>query len=199
VGLPRPDQLPSPQARFNGNPSLSGHKGGHDTDLRAMAESGITLVGRIAAIEGDRMTIAPGLAATLRQIDDFFRVRFQGLIDKFVDLIGEDAPPDDNVWSTHEPPEPESLDLGRAGISTVLWTSGFRPDYRWIDAPVTDDMGLPRTDRGVSAVPGLFFVGALWQTNQLSATLFGPRVDSRHIGEAMGLTLPEEEPLAASS
>jgi hypothetical protein len=57
-------------------------------------------------------------------------------------------------------------------------------------------MGLPRTNRGVSDVPGLFFVGALWQTNQLSATLFGPRVDGRHIAEAMGLTLPDEESLA---
>jgi hypothetical protein len=47
----------------------------------------------------------------------------------------------------------------------------------------------------VSEVPGLFFVGALWQTNQASATLFGPRVDGRHVAESMGLTLPAEEVL----
>lgn len=192
VGLPRPDQLPSLQARFNGNPSLSGHKGGHTTDLRAMATGGIRLIGRIETVDGERLTIAPGLGATLRQVDESFGLRFQRLIDRFVEVSGEDAPPDDNIWSTYEPPELESLDLGRTGISTVLWTSGFRPDYRWIDAPVTDDMGLPRTNRGVSDVPGLFFVGALWQTNQLSATLFGPRVDGRHVAAAMGLTLPEE-------
>ena len=56
-------------------------------------------------------------------------------------------------------------------------------------------MGLPRAARGVSAVPGLFFAGALWQTNQVSATLFGPHVDGRHVAEAMDLTLPEEPPL----
>jgi putative flavoprotein involved in K+ transport len=192
VGLPRPDQLPSLQARFNGNPSLSGHKGGHNTDLRAMAAGGITLIGRIDGVEGERLGIAPGLGATLRQIDESFGVRFQRLIDAFVEVSGEDAPPDDNVWSTYEPPEPESLDLGRAGISTVLWTSGFRPDYGWIAAPITDDMGLPRAPGGVSDVPGLFFVGALWQTNQLSATLFGPRVDGRNVARAIGLSLPDD-------
>jgi putative flavoprotein involved in K+ transport len=195
VTLPTFDQLPSPHARFNGNPSLSGHKGGHSTDLRAMAESGITLVGRIDRVEGERLRLAPGLGVTLDRIDAFFGERFQPIIDRFIDAAGEAAPPDDNVWSSFEPPQPEVLDLGRAGISTVLWTSGFRPDYSWIDAPVTDEMGLPRTSRGAGDVPGLYFVGALWQTNQTSATLFGPHVDGRRVGEAMGLALPAEEPV----
>jgi putative flavoprotein involved in K+ transport len=199
ASLPSVDQLPTPMARFNGNPSLSGHKGGHSTDLRAMAESGITLVGRIAGVEGERLAFAPGLSATLEQIDGFFGEKFQPLIDKYIEVAGEDVTPDDNVWSTYQPPEPESLDLAAAGISTALWTSGFRPDYSWIDAPVTDEMGLPRTRRGVSDVPGLYFVGALWQSNQLSATLFGPRVDSRHIAEAMGLRLPAEQRVAATA
>jgi putative flavoprotein involved in K+ transport len=197
VTLPTLEQLPGPWARFNGNPSLSGHKGGHSTDLRAMAESGIKLVGRIGGVDGERLALDPGLASTLEAIDRFFGEKFQPVIDRFIEAAGEDAPADDNVWSTYEPPEPESLDLGRAGISTVLWTSGFRPDYGWIDAPITDDMGLPRTRRGVSEVAGLYFVGSLWQTNQLSATLIGPRVDSRHVATAMGLRLPEEAPVGA--
>ena len=199
ASLPTPDQLPTPMARFNGNPSLSGHKGGHNTDLRAMAESGITLVGRIAGVDGERLALAPGLGATLSQIDRFFDEKFQPIIDKYIELAGEAVTPDENAWSSYEPPEPDALDLRRAGISTVLWTSGFRPDYTWIDAPITDDMGLPRTRRGVSEVPGLYFVGALWQTNQLSATLFGPWLDSRHIAEAMGLRLPAGEPVAATT
>jgi putative flavoprotein involved in K+ transport len=198
IRLPRVDQLPSPRARFNGNPSLSGHKGGHSTDLRAMAESGIKLVGRIQDVEGEKLRLAPGLGGTLEQIDAFFKVRFQDDIDRFIALSGEAVTADENVWSRFEPPEPETLDLARAGISTVLWTSGFRPDYSWIDAPITDELGLPRTKRGVSEIPGLYFVGSLWQTNQLSATLIGPRVDGGHVAAAMGLALPEEEPVATS-
>jgi putative flavoprotein involved in K+ transport len=195
AGLPTPDQLPSPQARFNGNPSLSGHKGGHSTDLRAMAESGIRLLGRIDRVEGEKVILAPGLAATLDRVAAVFGERLQPSIDRFIVAAGEDAPPDDNAWSSYAPPELETVDLRRAGISSVIWTSGFRPDYSWIDGPVTDDMGLPRAARGVSDVPGLFFAGALWQTNQVSATLFGPHVDGRHVAGAMGLTLPDEEPL----
>jgi putative flavoprotein involved in K+ transport len=196
AGLPSPDQLPSPQARLNGNPSLSGHKGGHDTDLRAMAASGITLLGRIDRVEGETLRLAPGLSATLDRIAAFFGERFQPLMDQFIEVAGEDAPPDDHAWSTYAPPELDTLDLRRAGISSVIWTSGFRPDYSWIDAPVTDEMGLVRAARGVSDVPGLFFAGTLWQTNQLSATLLGPHVDGRHVAQAMGLILPDEEPLA---
>jgi putative flavoprotein involved in K+ transport len=196
VTLPAVDQLPSPMARFAGNAALSGHKGGHSTDLRAMAASGITLVGRIDRVDGERLALAPGLPATLDRVAAVFPERVQPVIERLIAATGDDAPADDTEWSTFEPPEPEALDLGRAGISTVLWTSGFRPDYRWIDAPVTDEMGLPRASRGVSEVPGLYFVGALWQTNQVSATLFGPRVDGRHVAGAMGLTLPEEEPVA---
>jgi putative flavoprotein involved in K+ transport len=196
VTLPSVDQLPSPAARFNGNPALSGHKGGHSTDLRAMAESGVTLVGRIDRVDGDRLSLAPGLSATLDKVAAVFPERFQGLIDRYIEAAGEDAPRDDSAWSTFEPPEPCELHLGRAGISAVLWASGFRPDYGWIDALVTDEMGLPRARRGVSDVPGLYFAGALWQTNQASATLLGPQVDGRHVAEAMGLTLPDEEAVA---
>jgi putative flavoprotein involved in K+ transport len=191
--LPTVDQLPSPQARFAGNAALSGHKGGHATDLRAMAESGMTLLGRIDGVEGGRLRLAPGLSATLDRVAASFGERFQPVVERYIAASGEVAPPDDNEWSTFEPTELEGVDLGRAGISTVLWTSGFRPDYGWIDAPITDEMGLPRTRRGVSEVPGLYFVGALWQTNQASATLFGPQVDGRHVAQAMGLTLPADE------
>ena len=196
ASLPSADQLPSPQARLNGNPSLSGHKGGHDTDLRAMAASGITLLGRIDRVEGETLRLAPGLSATLERIAAFFGERFKPLMDRFIEVAGLDVPPDENAWSTYAPPELEALDLRRAGISSVIWTSGFRPDYSWIRAPVTDEMGLVQAVRGASVVPGLFFAGALWQTNQLSATLLGPHVDGRHVAQAMGLILPDEEPLA---
>ncbi|MFL5776528.1 MAG: NAD(P)-binding domain-containing protein [Chloroflexota bacterium] len=194
ASLPTPEQLPTPAARFAGNPSLSGHKGGHSTDLRAMAGSGIRLVGRIDAVEGERLGLASGLSATLERIDAFFAERFQPLIEKFIAGSGEDCPLDDNEWSSFQPPELDELDLARAGIASVVWTSGFRPDYSWIDAPITDDFGLPRTRHGVSEVPGLYFAGALWQTNQLSATLFGPRVDGHHIAAAMGIKPSADEP-----
>jgi putative flavoprotein involved in K+ transport len=196
VSLPTVDQLPDPRARFAGNPHMSGHKGGHSTDLRAMAASGMTLLGRIEGVDdGDRLRLAPDLTTNLDRAAALFGERFQPVIERFIAASGEDVPPDDNHWSDFQPPVPAELDLGRAGVSTVIWTSGYRPNYGWLDFPILDEMGLPRTRRGVSEVPGLYFVGSLWQTNQVSATLFGPHVDSRHIAEAMGLSLPEEAPV----
>jgi putative flavoprotein involved in K+ transport len=193
VTLPSVDKLPSPGARFAGNAALSGHKGGHSTDLRAMGASGITLLGRIDAVDGELVRFTPGLPQTLDRVAGFFGQNVEPLFDDYLAATGDSFPEDDNVWSDFEPPELAELDLERAGISSVLWASGFRPDYRWIDFAILDDMGLPRTQRGVSEVPGLFFVGQLWQTNQASATLFGPRLDAPHIAGAMGLTLPDGE------
>ena len=85
------------------------------------------------------------------------------------------------------------LNLSDAGISTVLWTSGYRFDYGWIEVPIFDAMGFPRQRRGVTEVPGLYFIGSLWQHNQGSATLFGMELDARALAERMGLTPPGNE------
>jgi putative flavoprotein involved in K+ transport len=58
-------------------------------------------------------------------------------------------------------------------VSTIIWATGFRPDYSWVQAPVFDDRGLPVHQRGVTAVPGLYFLGLRWQQTQGSALLGG--------------------------
>ena len=80
-------------------------------------------------------------------------------------------------------PERTELDLRAEGITSVLWTTGYRMDHAWIEAPIADAQGIPRQHRGVSEIPGLYFIGLLWQHSQASATLFGPtstRRTSRH-------------------
>ena len=173
VSLPTPAQLPDLRMRLACNPHLSGHGGGHDTNLREMATHGLRLAGHLRGMDGERVTFAEDLADSLAFADRFFDERFVPLITKYVDAAGIDAGPDERVPFDFEPPEVPSLDLAAEGISTVLWTSGFRPDYSWIDLPVTDDMGFARTTDGVTDVPGLAFIGALWMRDQGSATIFG--------------------------
>jgi putative flavoprotein involved in K+ transport len=185
--LPTVAMLPDPRARFAGNPSWSGHDGGHDTNLREFAARGMTLLGRIERVEGDWLDLAPDLGSNLRRADGFFDERFKSLFDRYIEAAGIDAPPDDRVQLDFEPPEIERLDLARAGISTVLWTTGYRLDYGWIDLPIFDEFGYPRQQRGVTEVPGLYFVGLIWQHNQLSATLVGASVEAEHVAERMGL------------
>lgn len=187
VTLPTVDMLPSPRAKFAGNPSWSGHGGGHDTNLREFSQRGITVLGRIERVEGDRLRIAADLEANLQRADSFFDERFKSLIDRYIQAAGIDAPADDRVPIDAIPAAIEELELARAGISTVLWATGYRLDYSWIDLPIFDEFGYPRQNRGVAEIPGLYFAGLLWQHNQLSATLPGASIETRHVAEQMGL------------
>lgn len=100
--------------------------------------------------------------------------------------------PDDRELFLHDPPVPAELDLDREGISTVLWTTGYGRDYGWIVPPITDELGFPRQRLGMSEVPGLAFIGLLWQRNQGSATLFGIGTDARELARQLGLPLAED-------
>jgi putative flavoprotein involved in K+ transport len=193
VELPTVDQLPDPRTRLMGNPHLSGHGGGHDTNLRQFAATGMTLLGRIESVSSERLSLADDLAVNLARADAFFGDRFQALCDRFIDGSGIEAPPDDRVPFDFEPAAARDLDLADRGISSVIWTTGYRLDYGWIDMPILDELGFPRNRRGVTEVPGLFFLGLLWQRNQLSATLMGPAVDARQVAQAMGLPPVDSE------
>ncbi len=188
VGLPTVDNLPDPRLRFASNPHLSGHHGGHETDLRRLAAGGMTLVGRVANSDGRRLHFAPGLSVSLDRADGFFGERLQPLIERYIALAGVEVPPDDGRQrSRFDPAEIGTLDLEAAGVGTVLWATGHRPDFGWIDLPIFDDTGLPKHVRGVTEVPGLYFLGLLWQHTQASATLFGPTLDASSVLDAMGL------------
>jgi putative flavoprotein involved in K+ transport len=192
VPLPTVEQLPDLRLRSASNPQLSGHNGGHDVNLRQMARDGTTLLGRIEQVEHESLRLRPGLLATLAMVDGSFDQRFRPLIDRLIDAAGIDAPPDDRRPDTFEPPEVATLDLRDAGISTVIWATGYRLDYSWLAMPILDEYGFPRQRRGVSEVTGLYFLGLLWQHSQASATLFGPRLDAPHLVAEMGLPFPED-------
>ena len=181
VRLPTVDQLAEPRLKFACNPHLSGHGGGHDTNLRQMALDGIHLVGRFDGADGERARFAPDLAENLAFADGFFDVRFRPLFDRFAERAAVVTGEDDRAWPSHEPPEVTELDLGARGISTVLWTTGYAPDYGWLNLPILDEFGVPRQVRGVSEVPGLSFIGLLWQLTNASANLTGVDIDGAYL------------------
>jgi putative flavoprotein involved in K+ transport len=188
VGLPTVGQLPDPGRRLAGNPQLSGHGGGHDIDLRAMGRDGVVLLGRLTAIDGERVRFAPDVHDNLAYVDRSFDERLRQPIDGFIAAARLDCPPaDEHTPTPYEPPTIEEIDLARAGIGTILWTTGYRPDLSWIEPPITDEMGFARQVRGVTEVPGLYVLGSLWQHDQTSATLFGMPRDARVLAARMGL------------
>jgi putative flavoprotein involved in K+ transport len=181
VELPTVDRLPDPRQRFACNPHMSGHRGGHDTNLRRFAADGIRLVGRFVGAEGERAHFADDLETNLRFADGFFDERIRPLFERYAEHAALDLPPDDRVPFDHTVPEVTELDLAAEGISTVLWTTGYAPDYDWLDVPVEREFGVPKHVRGVTDVPGLTLIGMLFQLDNGSANLTGVARDAEYL------------------
>jgi putative flavoprotein involved in K+ transport len=84
-------------------------------------------------------------------------------------------------------------------VANVVWSTGFRPDFSWIDLPVLDADGQPRHDRGVvDDQPGLYFVGLFFLSSVASSLVGGVGRDAAHIAERIAARVPAEEGLAAA-
>jgi putative flavoprotein involved in K+ transport len=186
VALPTADQLHDGRRRFSAMPGVTGRHGGHDTNLRQYAADGMMLGGRLAGADGELISFAGDLNVNLEGADRFFDERFQGIIDTYIERAGIEAPQADEIAVSYQPEELTELNLSEAGVSTVIWATGYGLDYGWIAAPLLDQLGYPRNVRGVSAVPGLYFLGLLWQHSQASASLVGPGLDGPYLVDAMG-------------
>ena len=77
--------------------------------------------------------------------------------------------------------ELREVDLRKAGVRTILWANGFRPDYSWIELPIFDADGWPLQSRGVTEIAGLYFVGLHWLHKRKSVLLLGVREDAEHV------------------
>jgi putative flavoprotein involved in K+ transport len=152
--------------RFKAHPHLSGRDGGHTINLRQLALDGVRLHGRLQTIEGTTLHFADDLAVTLDAIDAKCLDELKN-IDTFIAENGIEAPPDDSLHVEWQPGDISlELDMERAGIGCVIFATGYRFDFSWIDLPIFDERGYPRYQRGVTDIPGLYFVGLHWLHSQ---------------------------------
>lgn len=150
--------------RDNTNHYVTGRDGGRDIDLRRFASEGMALCGVLTGLDDDRDTLrfATGLRNSLDQADRTYN-GINASIDRYIEASGLEAPPGgvyEPVWQPAA--ERESLSLRDAGITSIVWCIGFTPDFRWLDAPVFNGRGHPIQTRGVTSVPGLYFIGLPW-------------------------------------
>jgi len=165
---------------------VTGAGGGHDIDLRRFAAAGMTLIGRLRGLANDRLLIAPNLEDSLAQGDAWF-ASLKSKMDEYAQKNGMGPP---ECSETNEPvPLPawsrpvSELDLRDAGVSSVVWSSGFRVDFGWVRIPVFTDAGDPLHRRGVTNRGGVYFLGLRRTYAVSSALLAGVGNDGAFIAE----------------
>lgn len=172
--------------RDNTNHYVTGRDGGRDIDLRRFALEGMELYGLLTGLASDgTLEFQPNLREHLDSADATYN-RINASIDKFIASRGIEAPPPSVYTPVWEPPEERTrLNLAEAGIASVLWCIGFSPDFDWVDAPVFNGRGAPVHQRGVTGVPGLYFLGLPWLHTWGSGRFSGVARDAEFLAAAI--------------
>ena len=167
--------------------AVSGAYGGHTIDFRRLAGRGVTLLGRADGFGDGAMRFAPDLAHNLAQGDASYLALLDAA-DAYAAREGLDLPEEPAARAVE--PDPPcvtdpilQLDLRGAGIAAIVWATGFALDFGWLKVNAFDERGAPVHRRGVSDVPGLYFLGLSWLSRRASSFIFGVEYDAAHLAE----------------
>jgi putative flavoprotein involved in K+ transport len=173
--LSRARRLPSPQ--LVGTPERS------TLDINVLTELGVELVGRFAAVRDGRALFSGGL----RNVFSLADLKLNRLLDTFDEWAltsgrdGELGAPERFAPTRAPAPAKLQLDLRGGEIRSVVWATGFRPDYRWLDVPVVDAKGQLRHEGGVVDSPGLYALGLPVLRRRKSTFIYGIEDDAREV------------------
>jgi putative flavoprotein involved in K+ transport len=175
--LSRARRLPSPQ--LVGTPERA------TLDLNTLASMGVELIGRWAAVRDGRALFSGGLRNVF-SLADLKMERLLGTFDEWAKTEGSDAEvgPPERFAATRVPESTRlQLDLGSGEIRTIVWATGFRPDYRWLDVPVVNAKGQLNHEAGVVDSPGLYVLGLPVLRRRKSTFICGIEDDAREVIE----------------
>jgi putative flavoprotein involved in K+ transport len=167
--------------------AVSGARGGETIDFRRLASQGMTLVGRTQSCRNGVMRFASDLCENVGRGD----ANLMSLLDEadaHVARNGLDLPEEPDARKLD--PDPEcmtnpilELDLAAAGITSIIWSTGYGVDYGWLKVDVFDEKGRPKHRRGITAEPGLYFLGLPWLSRRGSSFIWGVWHDAGHLAD----------------
>ena len=171
--------------RARGVPSmqLAGSPERATFDLNALTSIGVKLVGRFAGINGGRAQFSGSLHNKC-ELADLKLGRLLDTIDEWATANGLDdtlPPPQRFEPTAVDATPPLGLDLNRGEIETIIWATGFRPDYSWLDVDVVDPKGMVRHDGGVVDSPGMYLLGTPFLRRRKSSFIDGARADAEDL------------------
>jgi putative flavoprotein involved in K+ transport len=148
--------------RGKANHYVTGRDGGRDIDLRKFAREGMQLHGHMTAVSGETIGFSNDLKKNLDEADRVNDAIKDG-IDHFIASRRIEAPLEARYVPLWQPPDSAApIDLTAENITSIIWCVGYKPDFSWVNAAVFTGRGAPAHHRGVTAVPGLYFLGLPW-------------------------------------
>ena len=170
---------------------VTGVSGGYDVNVRQMAADGIRVLGRIVGASDDVLTVARNANEVLNEADAAFAgflapAREFAAANPDMDLAEEG--PNESMVLPATVAEVEYLDLRRENIAAIMWATGYDYDYGWLQVPVVDAQGRPLQQRGITQVPGLYFLGLHWMHTFKSGLFSGVGSDAEYLAEHIDLT-----------
>lgn len=167
--------------------AVSGAYGGFTIDFRDLAARGMTLVGMTRGFENGVLRFAPDLADNIRQGDaNYLSVLDEA--DTYVARYGLDLAAEPEAREIL--PDPScmtdpilELNLAEAGITSIVWATGYAVDFSWLQVDAFDQDGKPKHERGVSAEPGLYFLGLPWLSRRGSSFIYGVWHDALYLAD----------------
>ena len=172
------------RARALSSFQLAGYADRRNIDLNALTSIGVALVGRLAAVRDGKAQFS-GSLRNLCELADLKQNRLLNTFDEWAaasDLSAAVDPAHRPEATRVEASPPLGLDFGRAGIRTIVWATGFRPDYSWLEVPVLDPKVHIRHDGGVvTDAPGLYVMGLPFLRRRKSSLIDGVGDDARDL------------------
>jgi putative flavoprotein involved in K+ transport len=171
--------------------AVSGAHGGHTVDFRAMAASGITLLGRAEGFHDGVVRFAADLRTHVENGDANY-LSMLDEADAYVARNGLDLPeePEARILG----PDPDcmtdpilELDLAAEGVTSIVWATGFALDYDWLQVDAFDENGRPSHQRGVSTEPGVYFLGLPWLSRRGSSFIWGVWHDAKYLADQIAI------------
>lgn len=167
--------------------AVSGARGGETIDFRRLAAAGMVLVGMTGAYKDGKLSFHDDLSRNLERGDQNY-LSLLDEADAFVARNGLDLPEErqarvlgPQVDCVTNPLR--ELDLGAAGVTTVIWATGFSLDYSWLKVNAFDEIGRPKHQRGVSPEKGIYFLGLPWLSGRGSSFIWGVWHDAKYVAD----------------
>jgi len=171
--------------------AVSGAYGGHSIDFRKLANDGMTLLGLTKSFKGQKVTFEEDLTENIAFGDNNYKELLDAA-DAYIERNKLNLPEEPEARQLL--PDPDcltkpilDLDLDEAGVTAIIWATGYKVDFSWLNVNAFDDNKQPRHQRGVSTEPGIYFLGLPWLSRRGSSFIWGVWHDAKHIADHIAI------------